>query len=76
MCSLSLSLSLSLFLPPATVAVEAQALFQVPRRPGFGSAGKPIRLLANCFQVDIPQMDVYLYQVDITPEKCPRRVNR
>ncbi|XP_030214086.1 protein argonaute-3 isoform X3 [Gadus morhua] len=60
----------------ATVAVEAQALFQVPRRPGFGSAGKPIRLLANCFQVDIPQMDVYLYQVDITPEKCPRRVNR
>uniref|UniRef100_A0A8C7GPR8 Protein argonaute-3-like n=1 Tax=Oncorhynchus kisutch TaxID=8019 RepID=A0A8C7GPR8_ONCKI len=38
--------------------------------------GKPIKLLANCFQVDIPKMDVYLYEVDINPEKCPRRVNR
>uniref|UniRef100_A0A674C6E7 Argonaute RISC catalytic component 3a n=1 Tax=Salmo trutta TaxID=8032 RepID=A0A674C6E7_SALTR len=38
--------------------------------------GKPIKLLANCFQVDIPKIDVYLYEVDIKPEKCPRRVNR
>uniref|UniRef100_A0A8B9KBX7 Argonaute RISC catalytic component 3b n=1 Tax=Astyanax mexicanus TaxID=7994 RepID=A0A8B9KBX7_ASTMX len=38
--------------------------------------GKPIKLLANCFQVDIPKMDVYLYEVDIKPERCPRRVNR
>uniref|UniRef100_A0A4W5L6U7 Argonaute RISC catalytic component 3b n=1 Tax=Hucho hucho TaxID=62062 RepID=A0A4W5L6U7_9TELE len=52
------------------------ALFSVPRRPGFGTMGKPIKLLANCFQVDIPKMDVYLYEVDIKPEKCPRRVNR
>ncbi|MGH0165691.1 UNVERIFIED_CONTAM: hypothetical protein FKN15_049197 [Acipenser sinensis] len=37
--------------------------------------GKPIKLLANCFQVEIPKMDVYLYEVDIKPEKCPRRVN-
>ncbi|CAB1333518.1 unnamed protein product, partial [Coregonus sp. 'balchen'] len=36
--------------------------------------GKPIKLLANCFQVDIPKIDVYLYEVDIKPEKCPRRV--
>uniref|UniRef100_A0A8K9XE97 Uncharacterized protein n=1 Tax=Oncorhynchus mykiss TaxID=8022 RepID=A0A8K9XE97_ONCMY len=56
--------------------VGAQALFSVPRRPGFGTMGKPIKLLANCFQVDIPKMDVYLYEVDIKPEKCPRRVNR
>uniref|UniRef100_A0A8C8CL92 Eukaryotic translation initiation factor 2C 3 n=1 Tax=Oncorhynchus tshawytscha TaxID=74940 RepID=A0A8C8CL92_ONCTS len=56
--------------------VGAQALFSVPRRPGFGTMGKPIKLLANCFQVDIPKMDVYLYEVDINPEKCPRRVNR
>uniref|UniRef100_A0A673I8U9 Argonaute RISC catalytic component 3a n=1 Tax=Sinocyclocheilus rhinocerous TaxID=307959 RepID=A0A673I8U9_9TELE len=33
-------------------------------------------MLANCFQVEIPKMDVYLYEVDIKPEKCPRRVNR
>uniref|UniRef100_A0A8C5AEE5 Uncharacterized protein n=1 Tax=Gadus morhua TaxID=8049 RepID=A0A8C5AEE5_GADMO len=54
----------------------AQALFSLPRRPGYGTMGKPIKLLANCFQVDIPKIDVYLYEVDIKPEKCPRRVNR
>ncbi|KAL0171241.1 hypothetical protein M9458_031552, partial [Cirrhinus mrigala] len=37
--------------------------------PGYGTVGKPIKLLANCFQVEIPKMDVYLYE-------CPRRVNR
>ncbi|KAG9337149.1 hypothetical protein JZ751_029740 [Albula glossodonta] len=56
-------------------AVGAQSLFTVPRRPGYGTMGKPIKLLANCFQVEIPKMDVYLYEVDIKPEKCPRRVN-
>uniref|UniRef100_A0A669DVL1 Argonaute RISC catalytic component 3a n=1 Tax=Oreochromis niloticus TaxID=8128 RepID=A0A669DVL1_ORENI len=48
----------------------------MPRRPGYGTMGKPIKLLANCFQVEIPKMDVYLYEVDIKPDKCPRRVNR
>uniref|UniRef100_A0A8D3CZW2 Protein argonaute-1 n=1 Tax=Scophthalmus maximus TaxID=52904 RepID=A0A8D3CZW2_SCOMX len=56
--------------------VEAQALFALPRRPGYGTVGKPIKLLANCFQVEIPKIDVYLYEVDIKPDKCPRRVNR
>lgn len=55
--------------PPAT-------LFQPPRRPGLGTVGKPIRLLANHFQVQIPKIDVYHYDVDIKPEKRPRRVNR
>uniref|UniRef100_A0A8C2F1F4 Protein argonaute-1 n=1 Tax=Cyprinus carpio TaxID=7962 RepID=A0A8C2F1F4_CYPCA len=58
------------------LTVGAAPLFSVPRRPGYGTMGKPIKLLANCFQVDIPKMDVYLYDVDIQPEKCPRRVNR
>lgn len=54
----------------------AQALFTLPRRPGYGTIGKPIKLLANCFQVEIPKIDVYLYEVDIKPDRCPRRVNR
>uniref|UniRef100_A0A671KNT3 Protein argonaute-3-like n=1 Tax=Sinocyclocheilus anshuiensis TaxID=1608454 RepID=A0A671KNT3_9TELE len=62
-------------LPPLPPPLNA-ALFSVPRRPGYGTVGKPIKLLANCFQVEIPKMDVYLYEVDIKPEKCPRRVNR
>ncbi len=57
--------------PPAPTA-----LFQPPRRPGLGTVGKPIRLLANHFQVQIPKMDVYHYDIDIKPEKRPRRVNR
>uniref|UniRef100_A0A8C2IMJ4 Argonaute RISC component 4 n=1 Tax=Cyprinus carpio TaxID=7962 RepID=A0A8C2IMJ4_CYPCA len=36
----------------------------------------PIRLLANHFQVQIPKIDVYHYDIDIKPEKRPRRVNR
>ncbi|XP_063807717.1 protein argonaute-4 [Pseudophryne corroboree] len=51
-------------------------LFQPPRRPGLGTLGKPIRLLANHFQVQIPKIDVYHYDIDIKPEKRPRRVNR
>ncbi|XP_026999650.1 protein argonaute-3 isoform X3 [Tachysurus fulvidraco] len=59
-----------------TEAVGDTPLFSSPRRPGYGTMGKPIKLLANCFQVDIPKMDVYLYEVGIKPERCPRRVNR
>uniref|UniRef100_A0A674MFG0 Argonaute RISC catalytic component 3 n=1 Tax=Takifugu rubripes TaxID=31033 RepID=A0A674MFG0_TAKRU len=54
----------------------SDSLFSMPRRPGYGTMGKPIKLLANCFQVEIPKIDVYLYEVDIKPDKCPRRVNR
>ncbi|XP_048468800.1 protein argonaute-1 isoform X2 [Rhincodon typus] len=66
---------------PATAAVgpyvpPLQQVFQAPRRPGIGTIGKPIKLLANYFEVDIPKIDVYHYEVDIKPDKCPRRVNR
>ena len=53
-----------------------QQVFHAPRRPGMGTVGKPIKLLANYFEVEIPKMDVYHYEVDIKPDKCPRRVNR
>uniref|UniRef100_A0A8C8UCQ5 Protein argonaute N-terminal domain-containing protein n=1 Tax=Peromyscus maniculatus bairdii TaxID=230844 RepID=A0A8C8UCQ5_PERMB len=53
---------------------EQPVLFQPPRRPGLGTVGKPIRLLANHFQVQIPKIDVYHYDVDIKPEK--RRLGR
>uniref|UniRef100_A0A8C9YJZ4 Argonaute RISC component 1 n=1 Tax=Sander lucioperca TaxID=283035 RepID=A0A8C9YJZ4_SANLU len=53
-----------------------QQVFHAPRRPGMGTVGKPIKLLANYFEVEIPKMDVFHYEVDIKPDKCPRRVNR
>ncbi|XP_072175930.1 protein argonaute-2-like [Diadema setosum] len=51
-------------------------LVAMPRRPGFGQDGRPIALRANHFQVKIPPLDLYHYDVTITPEKCPRRINR
>ncbi|KAG7271375.1 hypothetical protein CRUP_019920 [Coryphaenoides rupestris] len=62
--------------PPGPPAPAAPSPFQPPRRPGLGTVGKPIRLLANHFQVQIPKIDVYHYDIDIKPEKRPRRVNR
>ena len=62
--------------PPPGPPAPAPSLFQPPRRPGLGTVGKPIRLLANHFQVQIPKIDVYHYDIDIKPEKRPRRVNR
>uniref|UniRef100_A0A671XJY5 Argonaute RISC component 1 n=1 Tax=Sparus aurata TaxID=8175 RepID=A0A671XJY5_SPAAU len=71
-CSLSsvCPVPMGVFPPPL------QQVFHAPRRPGMGTVGKPIKLLANYFEVEIPKMDVYHYEVDIKPDKCPRRVNR
>uniref|UniRef100_A0A8C1PWG2 Argonaute RISC component 1 n=1 Tax=Cyprinus carpio TaxID=7962 RepID=A0A8C1PWG2_CYPCA len=74
--SLSLSLCLSSSVPIGPYPPPLQQVFQAPRRPGLGTVGKPIKLLANYFEVEIPKMDVYHYEVDIKPDKCPRRVNR
>ncbi len=74
--SLSVSLSLSSAVPAGPYPPPLQQVFQAPRRPGVGTVGKPIKLLANYFEVEIPKIDVFHYEVDIKPDKCPRRVNR
>ncbi|XP_039253846.2 protein argonaute-2-like [Styela clava] len=50
--------------------------FQAPARPNVGQIGKPIWLKANYFKVSIPNGDIHHYDIDIHPDKCPRRVNR
>ena len=50
--------------------------FTAPARPNMGTTGKPICLKANYFKVTIPNGDLHHYDVDIKPDKCPRRVNR
>ncbi|CAI8029977.1 Protein argonaute-1 [Geodia barretti] len=57
--------------PPPAVAE-----FHPPLRPNFGHIGKPIFLRANHFQVKIPNCCLYHYDITITPDKCPRKVNR
>lgn len=50
----------------------------LPKRPGYGTVGRPIKLRANFFRMNIsPRLsDLYHYDVEITPEKCPRVVKR
>ena len=50
--------------------------FQPPLRPNSGNVGKPIWLKANYFKVSIPTGEIQHYDVEIKPDKCPRRVNR
>ncbi|CAL8067945.1 unnamed protein product [Calicophoron daubneyi] len=50
--------------------------FEPPPRPGRGSEGRNISLRANHFEIRMPKGFLHHYDVSITPEKCPRRVNR
>jgi eukaryotic translation initiation factor 2C len=47
-----------------------------PRRPNLGREGRPILLKANHFQITMPRGFVHHYDVNIQPDKCPRKVNR
>ena len=60
---------------PVATRTEAN-VFTHPLRPNNGTVGRTIPLRANYFQVQIPNSDLHHYDVDIKPDKCPRRVNR
>lgn len=49
-----------------------------PKRPDYGTVGRPIKLRANFFRLNVsPQLtDLYHYDVEITPNKCPRSVKK
>lgn len=68
-------LALPVLAPPAPPPIQGYA-FKPPPRPDFGTSGRTIKLQANFFEMDIPKIDIYHYELDIKPEKCPRRVNR
>ena len=51
-------------------------VFTCPRRPNLGREGRPIVLRANHFQVTMPRGYVHHYDINIQPDKCPRKVNR
>lgn len=52
------------------------AVFNCPRRPNLGREGRPIVLRANHFQISMPRGFVHHYDINIQPDKCPRKVNR
>lgn len=49
--------------------------FTCPRRPNLGREGRPIGLRANHFQISMPRGFVHHYDVNIQPDKCPRKVS-
>ncbi|XP_046672278.1 protein argonaute-2 isoform X2 [Homalodisca vitripennis] len=51
-------------------------MFNCPRRPNLGREGRPIVLRANHFQISMPRGFVHHYDINIQPDKCPRKVNR
>ena len=50
--------------------------FVSPRRPDVGHDGRSISLRANHFQITMPRGFLHHYDVTITPDKCPRKINR
>lgn len=60
----------------ATVSPPVEPpVFQCPRRPNLGREGRPIGLKANHFQISMPRGFVHHYDVNIQPDKCPRKVS-
>jgi eukaryotic translation initiation factor 2C len=51
-------------------------IFNSPRRPNVGMDGRPIVLRANHFQITMPRGFLHHYEITITPDKCPRKINR
>ncbi|XP_076338021.1 protein argonaute-2-like isoform X1 [Tachypleus tridentatus] len=68
----------SIAVVPQTPPGQAHDLptFICPRRPNVGTDGRPIMLRANHFEISMPRGYLHHYDVTITPDKCPRRVNR
>lgn len=72
--------STAVALPGTTGTVAAVSppveppVFQCPRRPNLGREGRPIGLKANHFQITMPRGFVHHYDVNIQPDKCPRKV--
>ena len=72
----------SSILPPGGIGLGLkppspdQPLFICPRRPNIGREGRAILLRANHFQITMPRGYIHHYHVSISPDKCPRKVNR
>ncbi|XP_063702172.1 protein argonaute-2 isoform X1 [Culicoides brevitarsis] len=62
--------------PVTTTATPDLPVFTCPRRPNLGREGRPILLRANHFQITMPRGFVHHYDINIQPDKCPRKVNR
>lgn len=65
--------TMALVSPVAAPAMDLPVL-TCPRRPNLGHEGRQITLRANHFQITMPRGFVHHYDVNIQPDKCPRKV--
>lgn len=65
-----------MFSNPTSNNIFYVLVFNCPRRPNLGREGRPIVLRANHFQISMPRGFVHHYDINIQPDKCPRKVNR
>lgn len=59
-----------------TPPTQHALIFEPPARNSHGTEGRAINLKANHFEITLASEDLEHYDVAISPEKCPRRVNR
>lgn len=60
---------------PQQMAVATQKRTPFPQRPAYGQLGRPINLLANHFEIQVPSGDVYHYDVTVlSPSKQEAKV--
>ena len=65
--------------PPVCTSPPTQGVGRLwpPKRSGYGTVGRPIRLRANFLHLDVStHSHLYHYDVEITPNKCPGTVKR
>ena len=68
--------------PPGTTGTGIMTMLHPPSdlspppRPDFGREGRSIKLRANHFAIRIPPIIIQHYELNIQPDKCPKRVNR
>ncbi|CAG2161723.1 unnamed protein product [Oppiella nova] len=62
--------------PGAPSLENVLPVFLCPRRPNIGTDGRLITLRANHFQITMPRGFLHHYDITITPDKCPRKINR
>jgi eukaryotic translation initiation factor 2C len=45
------------------------------KRPGYGTGGREVQTVVNAFPVEVPDEMIYHYDVAITPDRLPARLN-
>ncbi|KAL0906961.1 hypothetical protein M5K25_025496 [Dendrobium thyrsiflorum] len=64
-----------LYYSETTVPSSSKSL-RFPTRPGFGQSGTRVIIKANHFFTELPNNDLFHYDVKITPEVASKNVNR